>query len=236
MLGDSDDDDDDVVLGDISKEDNLVKEDEENEDLDELGDQIDAACPGGEGEGKKSSSPNKKGKKKTAEADRSRSSSIEIISDTTSKDRSGSAKDRSGSAKRKKPSNDLKSGRQLREETQKLWTGTGIQVDDPVAKYFSKAARDKGGFKVVVKNFAKDLTKSEFYSIFVRRGEVVYCEMKVDIGYVAFKTRVAAANAVKTLNGSKTDAEEGKTLSVREIGSPPTRRSSPDRRPYDARN
>ena len=128
MLGDSDDDDDDVVLGDISKEDNLVKEDEENEDLDELGDQIDAACPGGEGESKKSSSPNKKGKKKTAEADRSRSSSIEIISDTTSKDRSGSAKDRSGSAKRKKPSNDLKSGRQLREETQKLWTGTGIQV------------------------------------------------------------------------------------------------------------
>lgn len=105
-----------------------------------------------------------------------------------------------------------------------------------MAKYFSKAARDKGGFKVVVKNFAKDLTKSEFYSIFVRRGEVVYCEMKVDIGYVAFKTRVAAANAVKTLNGSKTDAEEGKTLSVREIGSPPTRRASPDRRPYDARN
>ena len=49
MLGDSDDedeDDDDVIVGNISQEDNLVKEDEENEDLDELGDEIDAACPG----------------------------------------------------------------------------------------------------------------------------------------------------------------------------------------------
>ena len=234
MLGDSDDedDDDDVIVGNISKEDNLVKEDEENEDLDELGDEIDAACPGGESN--KEQSPRKKTssplKKKTSEGDRSRSSSIEIISDTTSKDRSGSAK------RKKKPGNDLKSGRQLREETQRLWTGSGSQADDPVAKYFSKEARDRGGFKVVVKNFAKDLTKSEFYSIFVRRGEVVYCEMKRDIGYVAFKTRVAAANAVKTLNGSKTDADEGQTLSVREIGSPPTRRASPDRRPYDARD
>merc|ERR1719397_1588078 len=234
MLGDSDDedDDDDVIVGNISKEDNLVKEDEENEDLDELGDEIDAACPGGESN--KERSPHKRAssplKKKTLEGDRSRSSSIEIICDTTSKDRSGSTK------RKKKPGNDLKSGRQLREETQRLWTGSGCQADDPVAKYFSKEARDKGGFKVVVKNFAKDLTKSEFYSIFVRRGEVVYCEMKKDIGYVTFRTRVAAANAVKTLNGSKTDAAEGQTLSVREIGSPPTRRASPERRPYDARD
>ena len=235
MLGDSDeDDDDDVIVGNISKEDNLVKEDEENEDLDQLGDEIDAACPGGDSKAspksKRASSKSNQSKKKSLEGDRSRSSSIEIISDTTSKDRSGSAK------RKKKPGNDLKSGRQLREETQRLWTGSGSQADDPVAKYFSKEARDRGGFKVVVKNFAKDLTKSEFYSIFVRRGEVVYCEMKQDIGYVTFKTRVAAANAVKTLNGSKTDAEEGKTLSVREIGSPPTRRASPDRRPYDARD
>ena len=110
-----------------------------------------------------------------------------------------------------------------------------IKADDPVEKYFSKEARDKGGFKVVVKNFARDLTKSEFYSIFVRRGEVVYCEMRKDVGFVTFKTRVAAANAVRTLNGSKTDADEGQTLSVKEVGSPPTRRASPDRRPYDAR-
>merc|ERR1719234_1985455 len=235
MLGDSDeedeDEDDDVIVGNISQEDNLVKEDEENEDLDELGDEIDAACPGGES---KEHSPRKRAssplKKKTL--DRSRSSSIEIISDTTSKDRSGSAK------RKKKPGNDLKSGRQLREETGRLWTGSGSQSDDPVAKYFSKEARDKGGFKVVVKNFSKELTKSEFYSIFVRRGEVVYCEMKKDIGYVTFKTRFAAANAVKTLNGSKTDADEGQTLSVKEIGSPPAkRRASPDnRRPYDARD
>jgi len=171
-----------------------------------------------------------RGKKKSLEGDRSRSSSIEIISDTTSKDRSGSAK------RKKKTGNDLKSGRQLREETQRSWTGPGSQADDPVEKYFSKEARDRGGFKVVVKNFAQDLTKSEFYSIFVRRGEVVYCEMKKDVGYVTFKTRVAAANAVRTLNGSKTDADEGKTLSVKETGSPPTRRASPDRRPYDARD
>ena len=237
MLGDSededDDDDDDVIVGNISQEDNVVKEDEDNEDLDELGDEIDAACPGGESKAsphKRASSPLNRGKKKSLESDRSRSSSIEIISDTTSKDRSGSAK------RKKKTGNDLKSGRQLREETQRSWTGPGSQADDPVEKYFSKEARDRGGFKVVVKNFAQDLTKSEFYSIFVRRGEVVYCEMKKDVGYVTFKTRVAAANAVRTLNGSKTDADEGKTLSVKETGSPPTRRASPDRRPYDARD
>ena len=125
MLGDSNDDDDDIVVGDISKEDNLVNEEEENEDLDDLGDKIDAACPGGEdgkSPRKESASKSKQSQqKKTVEGDRSRSSSIEIISDST-------IKERSTSVKRKKVGNDLKSGRQLREETQKLWTGSGNQV------------------------------------------------------------------------------------------------------------
>merc|ERR550532_2182267 len=123
----------------------------------------------GNGPRKRASSPLNRGKK-SLDGDRSRSSSIEIISDTTSKDRSGSAK------RKKKTGNDLKSGRQLREETQRSWTGPGSQADDPVQKYFSKEARDRGGFKVVVKNFAQDLTKSEFYSIFV--GAVRWCTVR----------------------------------------------------------
>ena len=102
-----------------------MNEDEENEDLDDLGDKIDAACPGGE-DGKSpreeaASKSKQSQQKKTVEGDRSRSSSIEIISDST-------IKERSTSAKRKKVGNDLKSGRQLREETQRLWTGSGNQV------------------------------------------------------------------------------------------------------------
>ena len=52
--------DEDVVTGDIEDEDRLDAEPEDTEDIDQLGDRIDAACPAGEDKGKD------KGQKKTS--------------------------------------------------------------------------------------------------------------------------------------------------------------------------
>ena len=52
--------DEDVVTGDIGDEDRLDAEPEDTEDIDQLGDRIDAACPAGEDKGKD------KGQKKTS--------------------------------------------------------------------------------------------------------------------------------------------------------------------------
>jgi hypothetical protein len=46
------------------------------------------------------------------------------------------------------------------------------KVADSFASYFSQEARQRVGFKVTVKNFSKELGESEFYSMFVRKGEV----------------------------------------------------------------
>ena len=59
------DEDEDVVTGDIEDEDRLDAEPEDTEDIDQLGDRIDAACPAGEDRGKdrggKKDSPSKGG-------------------------------------------------------------------------------------------------------------------------------------------------------------------------------
>jgi hypothetical protein len=39
--------------------------------------------------------------------------------------------------------------------------------------------------------------------------------MKKEVGYVTFKTRVGAMNAVKSLDGSRTDTDGDVALSVR---------------------
>jgi len=59
------------------------------------------------------------------------------------------------------------------------------------------------GFKLVVRNFPPTMSESEFYSMFVRKGELVSCEKKKNVGFVVFKQKVAAENAVKTLNGTQ---------------------------------
>ena len=70
------------------------------------------------------------------------------------------------------------------------------------------------GYKVTVKNFPTSLSRSEFYSMFVRKGEVVKCEVKSNFGVVVFKTKASAQAAVKDLNGTKNG---NLTLSVRYI-------------------
>ena len=89
-----------------------------------------------------------------------------------------------------------------------------------MASFFSSEARCRVGFKVMVKNYSKDLGESEFYSIFVRKGEVVSCEMGRAVGYVTFKTKAGAENAVKTLDGTRSDTDGDQTLSVKEVSAP----------------
>ena len=68
------------------------------------------------------------------------------------------------------------------------------------------------GYKVTVKNFPSSMSQSEFYSMFVRKGEIVKCEVKSNFGVVVFKTKASAQAAVKDLNGTKNG---NLTLSVR---------------------
>ena len=70
------------------------------------------------------------------------------------------------------------------------------------------------GYKVTVKNFPSSMSQSEFYSMFVRKGEVVKCKVKSNFGVVVFKTKASAQAAVKDLNGTKNG---NLTLSVRYI-------------------
>ena len=58
------------------------------------------------------------------------------------------------------------------------------------------------------------MSQSEFYSMFVRKGEVIKCEVKSNFGVVVFKTKASAQAAVKDLNGTKNG---NLTLSVRYI-------------------
>lgn len=69
------------------------------------------------------------------------------------------------------------------------------------------------GFKLVVKNFPPTMSESEFYSMFIRKGEIHTCEMKKQVGHVTYKTRVSAENAKKTLDGTKNGSH---TLSVKD--------------------
>ena len=49
-----------------------------------------------------------------------------------------------------------------------------------------------------MRNFPSSMSDSEFYSMFIRKGEMFSCEKKGSLGTVVFKTR-AAAEAVDTL-------------------------------------
>ena len=69
------------------------------------------------------------------------------------------------------------------------------------------------GYKLTVKNFPSSMSQSEFYSMFVRKGEVLKCEVKNNFGIVVYKTKSSAIAAVKDLNGTKNGSM---TLSVRE--------------------
>ena len=69
------------------------------------------------------------------------------------------------------------------------------------------------GHKLIVKNFPKTLSESEFYSMFIRRGELLSCEKKNNIGFVVYKTREGAKSAISGLNGTKNGQL---TLSVKE--------------------
>ena len=72
------------------------------------------------------------------------------------------------------------------------------------------------GYKLTVKNFPDSMSQSEFYSMFVRKGEMLKCEMKRGFGIVVFKTKASALAAIKDLNGTKNG---NMTLSVREAPS-----------------
>lgn len=74
-----------------------------------------------------------------------------------------------------------------------------------------KRSPEPVGFKLIVKNFPSAMSESEFYSMFVRKGEIHKCEMKKNIGFVTYKTRMGAENAKKTLDGTKNGSQ---TLSV----------------------
>ena len=92
--------------------------------------------------------------------------------------------------------------------------GRGYDDDRGVKSRLGKSAPSKTrGHKLIVKNFPKSLSDSEFYSMFVRRGELLSCEKKNNIGFVVYKTREGANNAVSALNGSKNG---NLTLSVKE--------------------
>ena len=81
------------------------------------------------------------------------------------------------------------------------------------------------GYKLIVKNFPSSMSDSEFYSMFIRKGELLSCQKKSSVGIVVFKTRESARNAVTSLNGTKNGSL---TLSVTE--SPAEREPSPPAR------
>ena len=78
----------------------------------------------------------------------------------------------------------------------------------------SPASKKERGYKLIVKNFPSSMSESEFYSMFIRKGELVSCQKKNNVGFVVFKTREGANNAVASLNGTKNG---NLTLSVREV-------------------
>ena len=100
-----------------------------------------------------------------------------------------------------------------------------VRADDGASSHFggvksrlgkSSAPADnkkEKGYKLIVKNFPSSMSDSEFYSMFIRKGELLSCQKKSSVGYVVFKTREGARNAVNSLNGTKNGSL---TLSVTE--------------------
>ena len=88
----------------------------------------------------------------------------------------------------------------------------------------SSKPRDDG-HKLIVKNFPSSMSESEFYSMFIRKGEMISCKKHKDYGEVVYKAKISAENAVKTLNGTKNG---NLTLSVK-YAPVERRKPSPDR-------
>merc|ERR1719320_1999793 len=96
-------------------------------------------------------------------------------------------------------------------------------------RYPRKRTPEPIGFKLIVKNFPPSMNESEFYSMFIRKGELHTCEMKKNVGFVTYKTRMGAENAKKTLDGTKNGSH---TLSVKDAPRERPKQSVPrDHRP-----
>jgi len=102
--------------------------------------------------------------------------------------------------------------------------GRGYSPSRPRSPPPHRAPPPQLGHKLIVRNFPASMSQSEFYSMFVRKGELVSCEMKGKVGLVVFKQRAAADQAKATLNGTKNGSL---VLSVRDAPPEPRPRQAP---------